>query len=150
MDDKGKIWFTIQGLLAIALLVVPFFSRSNFSMVIRITGALLLATGIILLLSSYHRLGKSHSPGIKPIEEGKLVVTGPYAVIRHPVYASFILIGFGLEMLFSYFTGLIIAVLLFIYYDLRTREEEKWLKQTYPGFNEYKRKVPGRLIPWLY
>jgi protein-S-isoprenylcysteine O-methyltransferase Ste14 len=83
MDNKGKIWFAIQGLLALALIVVPLFSHSKFGMVVRIMGALLIATGIILLLISYRALGKNHSPGIKPIEESKLVESGPYALIRH-------------------------------------------------------------------
>jgi protein-S-isoprenylcysteine O-methyltransferase Ste14 len=103
--------------------------------------------GILLLVRSYRALGHSHSPWTTPLESAKLVISGPYRIVRHPVYAAFILIGLGLEVLFASPVGLIVVAVECVYYDLRTREEERWLVNQYPEYAGYRRGVPGRLLP---
>ena len=106
--------------------------------------------GLVGLIVSYRALGKNHSPWTQPIVGGHLVTTGPYALVRHPVYACYVLVGLGLELSVGSLMGVGLVVATFIYYDLRTREEEKWLWAAYADFDSYRRQVRGRLIPGLY
>src|SRR5215831_8536103 len=127
MTPRGKLWFTVQGIIALGLIVAPFVSRAGIHLALLIPGTALLASGIGGLLVSYRALGKSHSPWTRPLEGARLVTTGPYAVVRHPVYASYVLRGLGLELCVGSLAGLGAVVAAFVYYDLRTREEERWL-----------------------
>jgi protein-S-isoprenylcysteine O-methyltransferase Ste14 len=66
------------------------------------------------------------------------------------VYAAYIVIGFAIEIALGSPWGLAVAFAGFVYYDFRTREEERWLKSTYPDFDAYLHVVKGRLIPGIY
>ena len=143
----GRIWFAVQGMIAIALVLAPVFSRVHGSPVLRSLGLAIGVLGILLLVQSYRALGRSHSPWTTPLEGATLVISGPYRIVRHPVYAAFILVGLGLEMLFASPVGLMVVAVECVYYDLRTREEERWLVNRYPEYAGYRRRVPGRLLP---
>src|SRR5262249_48644024 len=123
------------------------FSRVRASPVLRSLGFVIGALGIRLLFRSYRALGHSHSPWTTPLEGARLATSGPYRIVRHPVYAAFILVGLGLEVLFASPVGLIVVAVECVYYDLRTREEERWLVKHYPEYADYRRRVPGRLFP---
>jgi protein-S-isoprenylcysteine O-methyltransferase Ste14 len=150
MKQPGRIWFAVQGVLALGLVVAPFLSRADLQLALLLPGGVLFVAGLISLIVSYRWLGSSHSAWTRPVDGAHLVTSGPYAIVRHPVYASFILLGLGLELAFGSLLGLGFVLALFVYYDLRTREEEKWLRITYPDFDSYCRQVRGRLIPGLY
>jgi protein-S-isoprenylcysteine O-methyltransferase Ste14 len=150
MKQPGRTWFAVQGIIALGLVGAPFFTRGNFHLGVEWLGGVLFVFGVIFLIVSYRVLGKSHSPWTRPIEGAHLVTVGPYAIVRHPVYAAFIVIALGLELALSCPVGLAFVCASFIYYDLRTREEERWLQTAYPEFNTYRKRVAGRLIPGLY
>src|SRR5262245_39265279 len=150
MHEPGRLWFTVQGAIALGLLVAPFFSHARIHLVLLVPGFLLFVFGVLGLIASYRALGKNHSPWTRPIVGGQLVTTGPYALVRHPVYTCYVVLGLGLELSVGSPVGVGIVVAAFIYYDQRTREEERWLVAAYADFDGYRRHVKGRLIPGLY
>jgi len=150
MHQPGRLWFTFQAAIALGLLVAPFVSHSSFHLMLLAPGCVLFVSALVGLLASYRALGKNHSPWTRPIAGGQLVTSGPYALVRHPVYACYILLGLGLELSVGSLVGVGFVAAAFIYYDLRTREEERWLRTTYADFDLYRRHVRGRLIPGLY
>jgi protein-S-isoprenylcysteine O-methyltransferase Ste14 len=150
MKQPGRIWFAVQSAIALALIVAPFLSHEAIPLALLLPGVVVFVCGLFGLVVSYRVLGKSHSPWTRPIDGARLVTTGPYALVRHPVYACYILLGLGLELSFGSVLGVGVVVAAFIYYDLRTREEEKWLRAAYADFDSYRRHVRGRLIPGLY
>lgn len=150
MRTPGRLWFAVQGAIALGLVVAPFVSRAPIRPVLLAAGCVLFVSGFVGLIVSYRALGKNHSPWTRPIASGQLVTTGPYALVRHPVYSCYVLLGLGLELSVGSLMGAGFVAAAFIYYDLRTREEERWLGAAYPGFDGYRRQVRGRLIPGLY
>jgi len=140
----------VQAAIALGLVVAPFVSHSAIRLALLLPGFGLFVSGLVGLLASYRALGKNHSPWTRPVAGGQLVTTGPYAFVRHPVYACYVLLGLGLELAVGSFLGVGFVVAAFIYYDLRTREEERWLRTSYADFDAYRRHVRGRLIPRLY
>jgi hypothetical protein len=79
----------------------------------------------------------------------ELTVTGPYAHTRNPLYLGSILIAFGFAVaLLSWPVALVLAAGFLIVYVPVIASEERFLRATFPGFDEYCRRVP-RLIPRL-
>jgi protein-S-isoprenylcysteine O-methyltransferase Ste14 len=79
----------------------------------------------------------------------ELTQTGPYAHVRNPLYLGSMLMaaGFALALL-SWPVGLALAVGFAVIYVPVIASEERFLRATFPGFDEYCRRVP-RLIPRL-
>ncbi len=84
----------------------------------------------------------------KTIRAKSLVTTGPYAIIRNPLYAGNFLIGFGFALLTLTWWIIILYVVFFtIEYGLIIIAEERFLRETFPEeFERYSRSVP-RIIP---
>jgi protein-S-isoprenylcysteine O-methyltransferase Ste14 len=94
-------------------------------------------------------LGANLSPFPKPIEGGTLVTSGVYRFVRHPIYTGLILGTLGWSVWNANLLGVGLAVLLFVFFDLKSRREERWLMEAYPGYAEYRSRV-RKLIPFVY
>ena len=78
-----------------------------------------------------------------------LTTTGPYAYTRNPLYLGSLLIGVGFAAAArSWWVGVVLAVMFFAIYIPVIREEEAFLRQKFPEFEEYARRVP-RMLPRL-
>jgi len=84
-------------------------------------------------------------------EVGQLVITtGPYAVVRHPMYSGYILWIFSMSIALGSLYGLIPGVFFTILLIVRIPFEEKLLHKELEGYTEYTKKVKKRLIPWIW
>ncbi|CAM3061078.1 putative S-isoprenylcysteine methyltransferase [Legionella steigerwaltii] len=85
------------------------------------------------------------------VEEGqKVISTGLYGVVRHPMYLGAILLFIGTPLaLGSWWTLLLIPVFLLLLVA-RILNEEKLLVRDLPGYTEYQKKVTTRLIPFIW
>ncbi len=93
----------------------------------------------------------SYASRIVEVEKDqKVITTGPYAIIRHPMYlASIILYGFSPLALGSYW-AMLPLVLLIIFLVARIRGEEKELLDNLEGYKEYTLKTRYRLLPGIW
>lgn len=85
------------------------------------------------------------------VEEGQRVVdTGLYGIVRHPMYAVTLLLFISMPFVL----GSLIALPIFLCYPFiiskRIEDEEKLLEEELPGYKEYKTKVKYRLIPFIW
>jgi len=80
----------------------------------------------------------------------KVITTGPYAVVRHPLYSGFILWFFSMSIALGSLYGLILVVLMTTLLIVRIHFEEKLLHEELEGYTEYTKKVKKRLIPWIW
>jgi len=84
-------------------------------------------------------------------ERGQTVVsTGPYAAIRHPMYAGMILFDLCLPVLLGSWWGLAVSGVMMAVLVLRTALEDRALRAELPGYAEYAQRVRFRLIPGLW
>lgn len=111
-----------------------------------ILGEILFIFGIIFWIFSILWLGRSFSilPSIREIK-----VNGPYGVIRHPIYFSYIVIDFGLLFIFPSSQNLLIILLGVFLYIWRIKIEEKLLS-THQLYSLYLNRVKFKLIPGIY
>lgn len=116
---------------------------------------LVIAASVILVISYglYGEVMRENaylSRTVEVQENQKVVDTGLYGVVRHPMYAVtiFLFLSFPLVL------GSWVSFVLFLYYPLliivRIGNEEKVLEQGLEGYNEYKKRVKYRLIPFVW
>jgi len=113
-------------------------------------GATLLALGLLLLATAALQLGSSLTPFPAPRGGEALTTTGAYGLARHPMYGGGILIALGWTILFASLAGLAFTVVLAVFLDLKARREEAWLCERLPGYEEYLRQIPHKLLPFIY
>jgi protein-S-isoprenylcysteine O-methyltransferase Ste14 len=76
-----------------------------------------------------------------------LATSGPYAYTRNPLYLGSLLIGIGFAVAArSWWVGVVLAMMFFAIYLPVIRDEESFLRQKFPEFEEYAQRVP-RMLP---
>jgi protein-S-isoprenylcysteine O-methyltransferase Ste14 len=137
----------------IALLIFPAFDHrfgwSKLPPYVVLAGDALVALGFFLTFLVLKENSYSAST-VQVVEGQKVISTGPYAIVRHPMYAGALVMLVGMPLALGSWWGL--CALLFIVPVLiwRLLDEERLLRKELPGYVEYTRKVPYRLVPYLW
>ena len=112
-------------------------------------GALLVGSGGMLFLAGILRLGRNLTPLPYPKDEGELIQTGPYALVRHPMYGGGIVLALGWALMVQSWLTLGYVAILFVFLDLKARREERWLCEKFSAYPAYRQRV-RKLIPFVY
>lgn len=149
MGRRGEGWVAAQLVLLAAVAVAPPSACAACPSWLRVVGLLLLALGTGLGSWGLWALGRNLTPFPQPLDGGELVTHGPYRVVRHPLYAALVLAAAGWALARTSGIGLVLAAALFALLDRKSRREEAWLEEAYPGYAAYRERV-RRLVPWVY
>ncbi|AVA25335.1 protein-S-isoprenylcysteine O-methyltransferase (plasmid) [Rhizobium sp. CB3171] len=114
-------------------------------------GTILSFAAMWVFRRTHKELGKNWSITLEIREKHKLVCSGPYALVRHPMYTSFLLMGLGQAFLLSNWVVGLAGLLGFaILYFLRVDKEERMMLQHFgPDYRAYMDRTK-RIIPYLY
>ena len=140
------VWFVIMPLDA-----KRFMWTQSFPLWLEGIGLIALIVSMYFTLYSY-----IDNPYLSPLvriqkDRGqKVVSTGVYGIIRHPLYLGGILIFIGSPMLLGSVYGIIIGVIVSLLICGRIIGEEKVLTEELEGYDEYKKRVKYRLIPHIW
>jgi len=148
-----KIIVVCLGIPAIAAFIVPGFDfRFGWSSApswLSIIGDVL----IIVAMWMVYQVFKENSYGSATVEithEQEVISTGPYAIVRNPMYSSAAVYFIGMSLAPGSYWGLIPAILTILVLVWRLFDEEKFLAQNLPGYLEYCAKVRWHLIPGVF
>ena len=122
-------------------------ARTGLELPLGLAGVLLAWLGAALSVWAKLTLGRwfSASFGVKP--EHELITTGPYALVRHPMYTSLVTLGVGLGLAFDSVLTVGMALLYLVPFALHTYiEEQIFAKHFGEAWREYAARVP-RLVP---
>ena len=110
-------------------------------------GAIVVGGGVAV--RGIRDLGSSLTPFPGPSHANQLVETGIYRLVRHPIYSGITLasLGWGVATLAPLAIGL--AMVLLIWFDLKSRVEERWLLARHPDYLRYRART-RRFIPRVY
>ena len=148
LGPRGEGWVVVQSVLLVAV-VAGAFHGGEWPWPVRMFGGVLLVLGLLFAVAAVRSLGPAMTVLPRPKSGGGLVVAGPYAVVRHPVYSGVAAAAAGASVLCSSWWSLGATALLAVFFRLKAAREEEWLVTRYPGYAEYMRVVRRRLIPWL-
>ena len=154
-EQRGtqKIIVGVAGLSVIATYVVSAldhrFGWSSAPPWLSILGDLL----ILVSMGMVYRVFRENSFGSATVEISKnqrVVSTGPYAIVRHPMYSSAAVYVIGVAFALASYGALIPAILTIFALVWRLLDEEKFLAENLRGYREYCDKVRWRLVPGIY
>jgi protein-S-isoprenylcysteine O-methyltransferase Ste14 len=112
-------------------------------------GAVLIAGGAALAIAGAWQHGAGIQALPYPREDAAALYTGPYRLVRHPIYSGAVCIAFGWAIWRRGWLTLVYAALLFLLFDAKARREERWLVEKFPSYAGYRRRV-RKLLPFLY
>jgi protein-S-isoprenylcysteine O-methyltransferase Ste14 len=87
---------------------------------------------------------------LQPERDHAVISTGPYAIVRHPMYSYALLLMAGVPLLLGSLWGLVGSALLVLLLVVRIFGEETMLMDGLPGYREYAARVRFRLVPGLW
>ena len=154
LGPRGEGWVALQGvlfvLIAAAAVSVPG-DAGRWSGVLTVVGTGLVAAGATIALSAIVvlRSGRALTAVPHPPAGARLVTGGPYRWVRHPIYAGIVIGSFGAATFRASIPAFLAAVALLVFFDLKRRREEAWLRERIDGYDAYAARTRA-LLPGLY
>ena len=155
-DEKSRTQKVIHSLVAVAFLAIvsvpPVDHRLGWSRVpayVSIAGDLLVVAGFVFIFFVFRE--NSFASGTVEVAAGqKVISSGPYAMMRHPMYSGAIVMLLGVPLALGSWWALLTLIPFTLVILWRLLDEEKFLARNLPGYSEYQSKVKYRLVPLVW
>lgn len=153
--QRGEWYVVVQMILFALIFFSPFVSTNSgqwpdpWRMISFGLGVILALVGALLAFAGVISLGSNLAAVPHPKDDATLVESGAFRIVRHPIYSGLILGAFGWGFLFQSWLTLLLALGLFIFFDIKSRREEQWLLEKYANYPAYQARV-RKLIPLIY
>lgn len=143
----------ISSLGFIAMIVVSGldhrFHLSHVPTYVVVAGNILVAIGMYLIARVYRE--NTYASATIEVAAGQQVIsTGPYAIVRHPMYASAFLYVLGIPIALGSWWGLLGMLIIVPALIWRLLDEERLLALKLPGYTQYQRRVRHRVLPFIW
>jgi protein-S-isoprenylcysteine O-methyltransferase Ste14 len=116
---------------------------------ISLIGDLLVALGLLFTFLVFRENSFGGST-VQTFDDQKVISTGPYAIVRHPMYVGVLIMMTGVPLALGSWIGLAFLAIVFPALVWRILDEEKLLKKDLSGYIEYTQKVRYRLVPYIW
>jgi protein-S-isoprenylcysteine O-methyltransferase Ste14 len=152
-EKSQKVIQVVANIFFLALIVVPGldhrFGWSHVSVPVVLAGDGLVLIGLLTVFLVFRE--NSYTSGIIEVAADQRVVsTGPYRIVRHPMYAGALVLIFGMPLALGSTWGLVWCLPLVAAIVVRLIDEERYLVRHLAGYAEYRERTRYRLIPGLY
>jgi protein-S-isoprenylcysteine O-methyltransferase Ste14 len=152
-EPAQKIIMSIASLGFIGLLVLPAIDHrlhwSQMSAYAALGGDLLVLMGWLGIFFVF-RENSFSSATIEMAAEQRVISTGPYAWVRHPMYATALILLLGIPVALGSWWGVLIVIAILPVLIWRLVDEEGFLVRNLPGYADYRERVPYRLVPLIW
>ena len=113
-------------------------------------GAAVTVGGLLFAVWAREHLGGNWSRAVTIKQDHELISTGPYAVVRHPIYTG-ILAGFvGVAIALGEVRGLVALALMFLMFWFKLSKEERWMRSQFgEAYAEYVHRTAA-LVPYVF
>jgi protein-S-isoprenylcysteine O-methyltransferase Ste14 len=152
-ENSQKLIMLFASIGFVALLIVPGldhrFAWSTVPASLVVAGYALTLLGFTVVFLVY-RENTFASATIELADGHKVISTGPYAVVRHPMYAGGLLYLAGMPIALGSYWGLLVLPVFIAVLAWRLAEEERFLVTNLPGYAAYQAQVRWRLVPAVW
>jgi protein-S-isoprenylcysteine O-methyltransferase Ste14 len=154
--EKEKNQRIIQMLASVAFLTIVIFPSvdhrfgwSSVPVIIVFVGYVLIASGFYMVFLVFRE--NTFTSAIIEVAEGQTIIsTGPYAVVRHPMYFGALILLVGMPIALGSWWGLLTIIPITAVLAFRLLDEEAFLLKNLPGYSNYLEKVKYRLVPFIW
>jgi protein-S-isoprenylcysteine O-methyltransferase Ste14 len=154
--EKQRLQKLIQAVAAltfVGFLVVPSLDHrlawSHVPFPVAIAGDILVTLGFFIIFVVFKE-NTFTAATIDVMTDQKVISTGPYAFIRHPMYAGALVLLFGTPLALGSYWGLLLMLPMTFAIVLRLLDEERFLAKNLPGYTEYCQRVRYHLVPYFW
>jgi len=152
-EPTQKVIMSLASAGFIALLVIPGldhrFGWSNMPAAVAIAGLLLMLLGWVGIFRVFQENSFTSST-IELAADQRVISTGPYAIVRHPMYAAALLMLLGIPISLGSWWGVLVMIVLLPALIWRLLDEERFLSLNLPGYIAYQERVRYRLLPHVW
>lgn len=152
LGPHGEGWFLIQVVLFVAIWAAGWLGpdwHGSVRIATSFVGAIGFAAGGVLALRGFVDLSENLTVFPKPKANATLVDTGAYGLVRHPIYGGLILMAAGWALIRASGPALVAALILWLFFDMKSRREERWLTEKFDDYAAYRART-HRMLPWVY
>ena len=152
-EPAQRVIMSITSLAFVGLLVLPAIDHrlrwSELSPGAALAGDVLVLLGWLGIFFVF-RENSFSSATIELASDQRVISTGPYAWMRHPMYAAALVMLLGIPIALGSSWGVLIVVAMLPVLIWRLLDEERFLVRNLPGYAEYQRRVRYRLLPLIW
>jgi protein-S-isoprenylcysteine O-methyltransferase Ste14 len=152
-EASQRLIQSVAGLAFIALLVVPSvdhrFGWSNVPWPLSILADVVVVVGFWIVFVVF-RVNTFTAATIGVAAEQRVIETGPYGLVRHPMYAGAMLLLLATPVALGSWWDLLACVPMLAVIILRLQDEERFLLEHLPGYMQYRARVRFRLVPGVW
>jgi protein-S-isoprenylcysteine O-methyltransferase Ste14 len=145
------VFITFNGWLVLMALDAVRFGWSKLPFPAPIFGAILIFLSVFIAWLTFRE--NSYAAPVVKLQHARgqrVISSGPYRYVRHPMYAGAILYFFGAPLLLGSLYGLAMVPLLIAVLAVRALNEERTLAAELDGYREYAARVRNRLVPLIW
>jgi protein-S-isoprenylcysteine O-methyltransferase Ste14 len=154
--EKERNQKVIQALASaafVATIVIPVldhrFRLTGVPVFVVCFGDSLVVLGFVIVFLVFKE--NTFTSGVIEVADGqKVISTGPYAIVRHPMYVGALVLLLGAPLALGSWRGLFTIIPMTIVIILRLLNEERFLAKNLPGYREYRTVVRYRLLPLIW
>jgi len=125
------------------------FAWSRVPVVVEIAGDVLIALGFAFVFWVF-KVNSFTSGVIEVAPDQRLITSGPYAIVRHPMYLGALVMLLGIPLSLDSFWGLLAIIFMTGIIVLRLLDEERFLAKNLTGYGAYMEHVHYRLVPFVW
>ena len=125
------------------------FAWSTMPASVAVGGDVLVGLGLLVIVFVLKE--NSFASGVIEVDaEQKVISTGPYALVRHPMYSGALVMFLGVPLALGSWWGLLTLIPMTLAIIWRLLDEEKFLARNLPGYRVYQEQVKYRLVPFVW
>ena len=146
---RQKLIQSIASLAFVAIFVIAGFDHADARLPVVVAGDVLVAGGLAIVALVFR--ANTYTSAVVAVErEQQVITTGPYAVVRHPMYAGAFVMLLGTPLALGSWLALAPVAIVCAVIVWRLLDEEKLLVAELPGYVEYRARVGARLVPFIW
>ena len=144
MTARSLLFVIIQLLLFLVFIALPAGHAAVFGW--QLTAFIIVIAGVLVVAAAMIQLGPGLTPMPVPKSSGRLITSGVYRFVRHPIYSGLLLILAGISLYSMNIPRAMVTFLLMLLFHFKSKYEEQLLIQRYPAYEEYRKKT-WRFVP---